>query len=436
MCGDEPFSIFHAAMAPGEIVRELLKGNNPPLYEVLLHFWTSAWGYGTVAVRSFSVVLMFAGWLAFLPIAKALQQKHLLWILPIVFTFSELLFMRNIEARMYPLLLATVTWSWAAWIQLKATRKIKWAVILGVALGVSLYVHYLALFHIATIGVVTLLFISKAWKQKIVAGLLTLLLTLPLLILIFSKSSGYQNDHWLEVEVSTKNFLLYGFSIWNHAIVIAGLGLIFLVDHFMLKSEVVKKLQSWLWPLLIYFGVVYIIMWGATLYQQPVIFDRYLAFISIASALFVAFVLVHFWQYQKWIFAGLLVLFILPFDFTPWNHRNCEDWVNTVSLHEDEVVVISPPWHKYSFIYHKMPELMGFKATEIDSILNLHHVYPIYEGTPLPDSVGQYRTIIWLSSESQEGNYPSFLRSYDTTKSYFPELMYSVKFQREDGFKY
>ena len=81
VCGDEPFSIFHAAMAPGEIVRELLKGNNPPLYEVLLHFWTSAWGYGTVAVRSFSVVLMFAGWLAFLPIAKALQQKHLLWIL-------------------------------------------------------------------------------------------------------------------------------------------------------------------------------------------------------------------------------------------------------------------------------------------------------------------------------------------------------------------
>ena len=56
LSSDECFSIYHAQFPVGSIWKELSTGNNPPLYETILHFWMQAFGDSSSAVHALSLI--------------------------------------------------------------------------------------------------------------------------------------------------------------------------------------------------------------------------------------------------------------------------------------------------------------------------------------------------------------------------------------------
>ncbi len=102
--GDEPFSVFTSQGEIGHIWSVLSQGNNPPLYETLLHFWMKIFGNSERAVRSLSLL---AASITIGLVFDTLRRKNGAWAhLSIVLIFLSNYFqLHATEARGYSILM-------------------------------------------------------------------------------------------------------------------------------------------------------------------------------------------------------------------------------------------------------------------------------------------------------------------------------------------
>lgn len=100
---DEPFSIFHAQMTPSEIIKILKAGNNPPLYELFLHYWIKLFGIGSLAVRIPSLVFNVLNILFVFLITKRYFNLRSAILASLFMIFSSYHMYFAYEARVYSL---------------------------------------------------------------------------------------------------------------------------------------------------------------------------------------------------------------------------------------------------------------------------------------------------------------------------------------------
>lgn len=101
---DEIYSVRLAKMSLGGIITETSYDFHPPLYYFLLHFWTSVFGYGEIAVRMLSVVFGVLGiWAAYV-FAKLIFDKKTGIFAAFLFSFSYMNILASQETRMYSML--------------------------------------------------------------------------------------------------------------------------------------------------------------------------------------------------------------------------------------------------------------------------------------------------------------------------------------------
>lgn len=149
LSGDEPFTVYHSQFSIVTIIRELSQGNNPPLFEIILHIWGSIMGISEKSVRLlpslFSSVTVFY-------IYKILQ-KHLnvrvALIASFLFIFSNYQMYFAHEARVYSLFMMLASISMYAFITLLHDPQKKYFPLIYIAANVlMIYGHFLAFFII------------------------------------------------------------------------------------------------------------------------------------------------------------------------------------------------------------------------------------------------------------------------------------------------
>lgn len=219
---DEPFSIFYSQMDIPEIIHQLKDGNNPPLYEILLHLWIKIFGISSFAVRFpsllFSVLNIFFIYL----ISKRFFNSRVVILSVILVTFSNYHIYFSHEARVYTLFALLTTISFYLLLLILENKYSFYNLLFLFITYVGLiFSHYFGIFVIAF---QTILFFSielrnidrlKKYFLVIACLLLTYAYYIPIVIKRFTDSS--KNGTWLQPvkTMGTMYDLIYAFSNKN-----------------------------------------------------------------------------------------------------------------------------------------------------------------------------------------------------------------------------
>ncbi len=214
---DESYSAALVKHSIPDIINITGGDSHPPLYYLLLHFFTLIFGNSVFALRAFSVLGVVAlASLGIGPVRRALGNRFgliytlLTFALPITLSMAQ-------EARMYTWAAFFVTGS-ALWgyLGFKEGRLRDW-IIFGVCTLCAAYTHYYAL--LAVVMICAILFVMMlAGKKKLKPFLITAgaaaVLYIPWIIKLAAQASRISGSYWIpEVTADViRKTLIYPFS--------------------------------------------------------------------------------------------------------------------------------------------------------------------------------------------------------------------------------
>lgn len=404
--GDEPFSVYHAQMDAFSIVRLLSMGNNPPLYELLLHVWIGLGGISEWWVRLPSLLFSSVTVLFIYKIGAKFLNKRVGLYAGILFICSNYHVLFAHEARVYALLgmLAVVSMycfleltqalpeqglllGWKSW-----PANLKRSGICLIFVNVLLiYAHYFG-FFILFVQATYLLFqrslLLAYWKQWLAGVALLLLFYLPnvwVLVQRFLQTSS--QGTWVKPPdgVDTLYNMFWQFS---NAPVVTVLVLLVLVSALVKYVLVRKRLKTTTAQGLVVFWFVgiFFVMFGIS-YAVPMFLDRYLMPAALAFGLVLAMASDFLIQRSNWRYAiPVMICLLFAFSLKPniSNKREVAKAVNQVKALQKpgSVVIFCPKDFMLTYAYHYDRRLFESYNTvdilaNIDSGLQAQNVYGV-----------------------------------------------------------
>jgi uncharacterized membrane protein len=113
---DEAMSVNIARLPLGDLHEALKHDGAPPLYYVLLHFWTDVFGTGDTAVRALSGVFSVATFPAVYFIGKRVGGRFTAWAAVLLYAVLPYSIRYGSETRMYALVMFLVAWGYLAFV--------------------------------------------------------------------------------------------------------------------------------------------------------------------------------------------------------------------------------------------------------------------------------------------------------------------------------
>ena len=189
---------------------------NPPLYFVLLHFWTRLFGVSEAAIRSFNIApSVFDVWLVY-RLGTKFFSRQIAYIAAVYQAISTFQIFYAQEARNYPWLVGLILLaSWCLWnaVENDSRRgRMQYYALYAVLGALSLYTHFISIFFLAAHGLFVLV---RRPPQVLAAGAAacgSLLLFSPwLLMMLHAAGQGGQARRYLLLKFPQAYFsLLFG----------------------------------------------------------------------------------------------------------------------------------------------------------------------------------------------------------------------------------
>ena len=395
--GDESFTLYMALQSLPDIIGMLTKGDNPPLWETLLHFWVKVFGISEVAIRSLS--LIFSA-LTVIPI-YLLGERHIQRFVGIAaslfYCFSTFSIYMAHECRVYSLIgFATACSIYLFISAIQRPKPLKF-ILLTIANLMLMYGHYLSVWIIVMEFAIVLVIKPirrKIWKPYLIHAASLVLLFTPMFPVLFRRflDSGV-NGTWIEKTTSPE--ALYDF-LWRmcNEPVTTVLAIVILASAFILLIVNVSKKNLrfgntailtllWVVPLLVSFVLSYF---------TGFFLDRYFYFLFPIFYLAIAAYCNYLFPKRKaygWALMGIFAA-AMAFSCTPdsstkhfsgW-HNDVKPIVNQLveAKEKENALVILPEYFDKQFTYYLDKKHEAFRTQSQPTNYYVFRDYLLSEG--------------------------------------------------------
>lgn len=365
--GDECFSLFISQYSISEIVNILSTGDNPPLWEILLHYWSHFFGNTVLAIRILPLLFNVLTVIPIYIIGKKYFTIRVSLVVCFLFIFSSFsLFMAH-EARIYSLVGLISTISMLTFLNfMNKQGETSKLILLTFLNALLLYSHYLSAW-ILIAQCIAFVLLRKKMNVKPSKYLLHLFLVfialIPFIPIVYNRfmDSGI-NGTWVPKVTGLDSLYFMLWSYLNKPIVVV-FSLVFVLIA-SVKVIVRKKVTNfnyivihlWCWlPLIISFLLSF---------KVSFFLDRYLYFILPGLYFSITLALDYVISNKKWnvIFLLLFVVFMaisFKIDSSKMgysgHHPNTKLVANIFSqlLKEEQTMIIScPNWYEKELMYY------------------------------------------------------------------------------------
>jgi mannosyltransferase len=362
---DEPFTIYHAQFDLYHVISYLKNYNNPPLFEIILHFWIQAFGISALSVRI--LPMLFSSFAVFFiyKTGNEFFEKKVGLLSGLLYTFSTMQIWYAHDCRVYSLfLLLTVISFYLFFKLLKEEGLSRPATFFFILTNILiLYAHYFGLFVLFLELIILLFFYMRNKKVLLKYSKMLLFVALgytPQLIVLFQRFlTSAKNGTWLKPPSGLESIynMIWSFS---NAPVVAVLAIVILVS-FAVKLFLTRKTvhDPFVKYLAIWFFFPFLFMFFIS-YKVPMFLDRYLIFITPAFYLLLALAIAHLFHNKRLYLLTAFVLsgaFMFSSSLNPDKKRLVKDVVEFIRSKKEgkTIVLVCSPEFMTNFVYYYSP---------------------------------------------------------------------------------
>ncbi len=352
---DELFSLYHAQMSVKNIFLQLSSGNNPPLFELFLHFWIKFSGINnpwliripSVLFSSFTALIIFQ-------IGNIIKGFKVGLAAAILFTLSQFANETSVLLRAYPLLVFLLTANFLAFIHLFTLNKKKslfWMFVWIITQTLVWYTHYFSIWIIISQGLFSLTN-KKQFLAFLKMSFFPILFFSPFIPILYNRFLNSSSGTWVQTAPYDAIYLtLWKYGNKPYMAVLFIIAIVYTIRLFIAQKSV-NGMAIIYW----YFVPTFLmfILSIPSRFAIPMFTDLYLYFTSPALFLLVSFGIVHFVEsinQKNRIYIYLASLSISILSFFPVKSNNKLTDINPIAFN-NLTIAVYPASNCFSYMYY------------------------------------------------------------------------------------